>query len=118
MVPVLLWLALVASPALAARGPGGAVATEHPLAAGAEILGVGGSVVDAAIAAATAICVVHADGSDFALDYREQAPDAARPDASRRTDDPSSPLAEAIARAVQAHDGVVSTADLARYRPV
>ena len=74
------------------------MATEHPLAAaaGAEILGAGGSAVDAAIAAATAICVVHAsscglggggfalvhraDGSDFALDYREQAPAAARPE--------------------------------------
>src|SRR5213593_1473037 len=50
------------------------------MAPGAEILGVGGSVVATAIAAATAICVVHADGSDFALDYREPAPDAARPE--------------------------------------
>ena len=98
MVSLLLCFALLTAPALAAGPPGGAVATEHPLAAaaGAEVLRAGGSVVDAAIAAAAAICVVHpsscgiggggfalvhrADGSDFALDYREQAPAAARPD--------------------------------------
>jgi len=98
VVSLLLWFALLTAPALAAGPPGGAVATEHPLAAaaGAEVLRAGGSVVDAAIAAAAAICVVHpsscgiggggfalvhrADGSDFALDYREQAPAAARPD--------------------------------------
>jgi gamma-glutamyltranspeptidase/glutathione hydrolase len=95
-VAVLLTL-LLTTPAPAGQRAG-AVATEHPLAAaaGAEILGAGGSVVDAAIAAASAVCVVHAsscgiggggfalvhttEGRDFALDYREQAPARATPD--------------------------------------
>lgn len=73
----------------------GAVATEHQLAAdaGAEVLRGGGNAVDAAIAAAAAICVVHAQscgigGGGFALvrlaggrvealDFREVAPAAA-----------------------------------------
>ncbi len=68
------------------------MATEHALAAaaGIEMLRAGGTVVDAAIAAAAAVCVVHAsscgvggggfalihlaDGQDLALDYRERAP--------------------------------------------
>ena len=79
-----------------AQAGGGAVATEHRLAAaaGAEMLRVGGTVVDAAVAAAAAVCVVHAsscglggggfalvhraDGQDVALDYREEAPAAAK----------------------------------------
>jgi gamma-glutamyltranspeptidase/glutathione hydrolase len=76
----------------------GAVAAEHRLAAeaGAEVLRLGGSAVDAAIAAAAAGCVVHpsscgiggggfalirlANGDAFALDFRERAPGAATPD--------------------------------------
>ncbi len=91
-------VALVALLPARAGARGGAVATEHRFAAaaGAEILRAGGTVVDAAIAAAAAICVVHpascglggggfalvheAGGRDRALDYRECAPAAATPD--------------------------------------
>src|SRR5581483_8024653 len=77
---------------------GGAVATEHAraAAAGAEVLAAGGTVVDAALAASAAVCVLHAsscgvggggfalvherDGGDVALDYRETAPAGATPD--------------------------------------
>ena len=76
----------------------GIVATEHQLAAGAgaDVLRAGGSAVDAAIAAAAAVCVVHASscglggggfalvheagGRDVALDYRERAPADAKPE--------------------------------------
>lgn len=100
-----LLLAVVATAAdVGARS--GAVATEHPLAAdaGASVLRAGGSAVDAAIAAAAAICVVHAsscgiggggfalvrtaDGRLAALDYREVAPAAATPDRYLRDGSP------------------------------
>jgi len=85
---------LLAAPGTAGAA-GGAVATEHRLAAeaGAGILRAGGTVVDAALAAAATVCVVHpascgvggggfalvheTTGRDLALDYREVAPAAA-----------------------------------------
>lgn len=85
-------LLLAAVPSDAHRG---AVATEHAAAAeaGAEILRAGGNAVDAAIATAAAVCVVHPsscgvggggfalvhlpNGTDLALDYRECAPEGA-----------------------------------------
>jgi gamma-glutamyltranspeptidase/glutathione hydrolase len=87
--------------AAVADGRAGGVATEHAFAAaaGAEMLRDGGTVVDAAIAAAAAVCVVHtascgiggggfalvhrADGENVALDYRERAPAGATQDRFR-----------------------------------
>lgn len=100
---------LLVPPAADAGARAGAVATEHQLAAaaGAELLDAGGSVVDAAIAAAAAVCVVHpsscgiggggfalvrlADGTSAALDFRECAPAGATPERFRPggTPDPS-----------------------------
>jgi gamma-glutamyltranspeptidase/glutathione hydrolase len=92
----LLLAGLLLATTAAARD--GMVATEHQLAAnaGADVLRAGGSVVDAAIAAAAAVCVVHAsscgiggggfalvhdaNAHDAALDYRERAPAEARPE--------------------------------------
>ena len=98
----LLGTLLAARPdARAARDRVGAVASEHPFAAaaGVETLAAGGSVVDAALAAAAVVCVVHAsscgiggggfalvhgaDGTDVALDYREHAPARATADRFR-----------------------------------
>ncbi len=85
---------------------GGAVAAEHRFAAaaGAAVLGRGGSVVDAAIAAAATGCVVHpsscgvggggfalvrlSNGDAFALDFRERAPAGATADRYRAGDQP------------------------------
>ena len=92
VVLVLTLLALASAPSHAARG---AVGAEHRFAAaaGAAMLERGGTVVDAAIAAAATGCVVHpsscgvgggsfallrlANGDAYALDFRERAPAAA-----------------------------------------
>jgi gamma-glutamyltranspeptidase/glutathione hydrolase len=107
-IVVVLLLAALAPDVVAARA--GAVATEHRLAAeaGAELLRAGGTAVDAAIAAAAAVCVVHpsscglggggfalvhrAGGGDWALDYRECAPAGATPDRYQKDGKPDESL--------------------------
>ena len=110
----------------------GAVASEHPLAAtaGAEVLRAGGTVVDAAIAAATTACVVHpascgiggggfalvrlADGSVAALDYREVAPAGLTRDRLRVDGKPSDALLRTGGLAVGVPGDVAGIAELHR----
>jgi gamma-glutamyltranspeptidase/glutathione hydrolase len=105
---LVLVVALAAAPATGARG--GAVATEHAAAAeaGAAMLRAGGNAIDAAVATAAAVCVVHASscgigGGGFALvyrpgaapvalDYRETAPARATPDRYRTGGRPDASL--------------------------
>jgi gamma-glutamyltranspeptidase/glutathione hydrolase len=94
------WAGLLVAVSFVARlawAGGGAVATEHRFAAeaGAATLAAGGSAADAAVTAAAAVCVVHPSscgiggggfalvwhgGKAYALDFREMAPAAARPE--------------------------------------
>jgi gamma-glutamyltranspeptidase/glutathione hydrolase len=110
----------------------GAVATEHPLAAaaGADLLRAGGSVVDAAIAAAAAVCVVHpsscgigggcfalvrtADGKTAALDAREVAPALATPDRYVRDGKPDPTLTKTGGLAVAVPGEVAGWVELHR----
>jgi gamma-glutamyltranspeptidase/glutathione hydrolase len=98
MLRLASWLALLLAWPLPADARAGAVAAEHRFAAeaGAETLRLGGSAVDAAVAAAAAGCIVHAsscgvggggfalgrlaNGTSFALDFRERAPEGATQD--------------------------------------
>src|SRR5439155_393290 len=126
-----------------AQAGGGAVATEHRLAAaaGAEMLRVGGTVVDAALAEAPHLrreiersqdllradaglraVFLGPDGASPPADFRIRQPDLAsslerlgRRGARALT---HGSVAAAIADAVHARGGVLTAADLARYRPV
>jgi gamma-glutamyltranspeptidase/glutathione hydrolase len=123
---------LVATTPTILHARAGAVATEHRLAAeaGAELLRANGSVVDAAIAAAAAVCVVHpsscgiggggfalvrtADGRTAALDYRETAPAAATADRYVRDGKPDPTLTRTGGLAVAVPGEVAGWVELHR----
>jgi gamma-glutamyltranspeptidase / glutathione hydrolase len=127
---MLMLALLLAFPAVSARG---AVAAAHPLAAeaGASMLRRGGNAVDAAVAAAFALSVVEPvssglGGGGFALvytardrqvhvlDFREVAPQAARPDMYMQNGQPRQDFANAGPLSVAVPSAVKGYAELAR----
>jgi len=110
---------------------GGMVVSDEPLAndAGVEMLRHGGNAVDAAVAVAFALAVVHpqagnlggggfmllrmADGRSSFIDYRETAPSAARRDMYLRPDGSLDPEAATLGYRASGVPGTVAGLDLA-----
>ena len=115
----------------AVRSKGGMVVSDEALAnaAGLEILRHGGNAIDAAVAVAFALAVVHpqagnlggggfmllrmADGRSSFIDYRETAPASARPDMYLRPDGSLDPEGATIGYRASGVPGTVAGLDLA-----
>ncbi|HTP49116.1 MAG TPA: gamma-glutamyltransferase [Anaeromyxobacteraceae bacterium] len=125
-------LALPALLGYVAVSPQAAVATAHPLAseAAAEVLRLGGNAADAAVAAAFALSVVEPESSGIgggglalvytardrqvhAIDFRETAPAAARPDMFLRDGKPSPALSRCGGLSVAVPGAVKGYAEIA-----